>query len=98
MSGDESLAHKGILIATWAGRVNAILELTPLVVALPRQRGIDWTVVAFAIGLCAAQIFLAERVKRGRRLAALFLLVGNLLAAVGSWQFPLPPANVALRN
>jgi hypothetical protein len=87
----ESVAHKCILSATWAARVVAILTLTPLLDAFLRPRsaiGLDWTLVTVTITLTAALFFLAERVKRGGRLAALTLLVGTLWAHLGNWLHP----------
>ena len=93
MRGDESLAHKCILSATWAARIDAIITAEPLLDAVLRPRSrvsLDWMLVVFFMALSAALFFLAERVKRGGRLAAVTLLLGTLWSELGILINPNP--------
>ena len=85
LRGRASLAEWRIQGGVWAGRLYATLFAVLTIIPLLRRGSPDWASVVVLAVVAVALLFATERMRRGSRVAACFLLGLFVVARLGSW-------------
>ena len=86
LTPDESVARWRIASAVWAGRLLAVIWLVSTLLTNFMNRQGNWLPAVLTLVICAAVYFAAQRVQRGSRAAAIFLLALFILDRVVTWS------------